>query len=101
MKKEKDEMNKKYGQKGGSMADLEKMILARRENAFKGFVGYMENKYANMKDEDDDEGEDWQDEDDEEEEEFKKSKNLNIKRKKKGTSKHDKIESPQKRRKNK
>lgn len=25
----------------GSMADLEKMILAKKENSFKGFMGYM------------------------------------------------------------
>jgi hypothetical protein len=32
------------------MADLEKMILAKRENAFGGFLGYMENKYGNAND---------------------------------------------------
>lgn len=26
------------------------MILAKRENAFNGFLGYMENKYGNMDD---------------------------------------------------
>lgn len=34
------------------MADLEKMILAKRENAFNGFLGYMENKYGNMPEDD-------------------------------------------------
>ena len=33
------------------MADLEKMILAKKENAFGGFVNYMENKYGGMEDE--------------------------------------------------
>lgn len=28
------------------MADLEKMILAKRENAFSGFLNYMTDKYA-------------------------------------------------------
>lgn len=29
------------------MADLEKMILAKRENNFNGFLNYMTNKYSN------------------------------------------------------
>jgi hypothetical protein len=28
------------------MADLEKMILAKRENNFNGFLNYMTNKYG-------------------------------------------------------
>lgn len=28
------------------MADLENMILAKRDNAFGGFLNYMEDKYA-------------------------------------------------------
>lgn len=32
--------------KTGSVDDLEKMILAKRENAFGGFLNYMENKYG-------------------------------------------------------
>ena len=32
------------------MADLEKMILARKENTFKGFMGYMEAKYGEAED---------------------------------------------------
>jgi len=31
---------------GGSIADLEQMILAKRDNAFGGFLNYMENKYG-------------------------------------------------------
>ena len=30
----------------GSMADLEKMILAKRDNAFGGFLNYMADKYG-------------------------------------------------------
>lgn len=32
---------------GGSMADLEKMILSKRENNFNGFLNYMTDKYGN------------------------------------------------------
>ncbi len=32
------------------MADLEKMILAKKENNFKGFLNYMESKYGGMED---------------------------------------------------
>ena len=32
------------------MEDLEKMILAKRENAFGGFLNYMENKYGDKPD---------------------------------------------------
>ena len=31
------------------MGDLESMILAKRENAFGGFLNYMENKYGEDK----------------------------------------------------
>ena len=34
------------------MADLEKMILSRRENNFNGFLNYMTDKYGNDDDED-------------------------------------------------
>ena len=48
--KEKDKIKKAKANKaaaaGGSMADLEKMILAKKENAFGGFMNYMENKYG-------------------------------------------------------
>lgn len=37
--------NKKKAQQG-SMADLEKMILAKRENGFGGFMNYMTSKYG-------------------------------------------------------
>lgn len=37
---------KKAAQGGGSMADLEKMILAKRENGFGGFMNYMTDKYG-------------------------------------------------------
>ena len=30
------------------MGDLESMILAKRENNFKGFLNYMESKYGGM-----------------------------------------------------
>ena len=30
----------------GGMGDLEKMILAKRDNTYKGFLGYMEQKYC-------------------------------------------------------
>ena len=33
------------------MDDLEKMILAKRGNAFNGLLSYMENKYGNEKQE--------------------------------------------------
>ena len=39
------------------MADLEKMILAKRDNAFGGFLNYMENKYGGNDDEFGDENE--------------------------------------------
>ena len=35
------------------MADLEKMILAKKENGFGGFMNYMTNKYGGVDDEDD------------------------------------------------
>lgn len=35
---------------GGSMEDLEKMILAKRENAFGGLLNYMESKYGDKPD---------------------------------------------------
>ena len=35
------------------MDDLAKMILAKRDNAFGGFVNYMEGKYGGAQDEDD------------------------------------------------
>ena len=31
------------------MEDLEKMILQKKDNAFGGFMNYMEDKYANPK----------------------------------------------------
>ena len=37
------------------MADLEKMILAKRGNAFGGFLNYMENKYGGDEEEFDEE----------------------------------------------
>ena len=33
------------------MADLEKMILAKRETGFKGFLNYMESKYGGEEEE--------------------------------------------------
>ena len=45
IKAEKAKANdKKMG--GGSMADLEKMILSKRENNFNGFLNYMTDKYG-------------------------------------------------------
>ena len=44
-KRLKAEKEKKLGG-GGSMADLEKMILAKRDNAFGGFLNYMTEKYG-------------------------------------------------------
>ena len=35
------------------MADLEKMILAKKDNAFGGFMNYMENKYGGANPEED------------------------------------------------
>jgi hypothetical protein len=55
----KEESAKRAAKKGpggaGSMADLEAMILAKKENSFKGFMGYMEAKYGGAIDEDDEE----------------------------------------------
>ena len=45
-KKEKAKLKKKKQGKENSMADLEKMILARKGNAFGGFMNYMEQKYG-------------------------------------------------------
>jgi DnaJ family protein C protein 9 len=45
-KAEKAKLKQKLEKPSGSMEDLEKMILAKRENAFGGFLGYMENKYG-------------------------------------------------------
>jgi len=36
----------KAAAQGGSMADLQNMILAKRENAFGGFMNYMTEKYG-------------------------------------------------------
>lgn len=36
----------KAAKTGGNMDDLEKMILAKRGNAFGGFLNYMEDKYG-------------------------------------------------------
>ena len=41
----------KKGANGGSFADLEKMILAKKDNAFGGFMNYMETKYGGAEDE--------------------------------------------------
>ena len=43
---EKAKLKKKKQEKENSMADLEKMILARKGNAFGGFMNYMEKKYG-------------------------------------------------------
>lgn len=53
-KKEKEKIkiakqNKAGGAPAGNMEDLEKMILAKKENAFGNFLNYMENKYATGK----------------------------------------------------
>ena len=45
-KAEKAKLKKKKKDKENSMADLEKMILARKGNAFGGFMNYMESKYG-------------------------------------------------------
>ena len=45
-KKEKAKMKDKLQAKPDSFGDLEKMILAKRNNAFGGFLNYMEDKYA-------------------------------------------------------
>ena len=50
-KAEKAKLKKKKKDKENSMADLEKMILARKGNAFGGFMNYMEKKYGGMEDE--------------------------------------------------
>jgi hypothetical protein len=39
-------MKDKLQAKPDSFGDLEKMILAKRNNAFGGFLNYMEDKYA-------------------------------------------------------
>ena len=49
-KAEKAKMKKKKKEKENSMADLEKMILAKRGNAFGGFQNYMEKKYGGVED---------------------------------------------------
>ena len=53
-KAEKSRLKKKK-EKENSMADLEKMILARKGNAFGGFMNYMEKKYGGDEEEGPDE----------------------------------------------
>eukprot|EP00347_Sterkiella_histriomuscorum_P018403 403345638 len=58
-KKEKSKLQKKKEKAAkdagvGNMHDLEKMILAKRQSGFNGFLNYMTDKYANANDEDDD-----------------------------------------------
>ena len=50
-KAEKAKLKKKKKDKENSMADLEKMILARKGNAFGGFMNYMEKKYGGQEEE--------------------------------------------------
>ena len=50
-KAEKAKLKKKKKEKENSMADLEKMILARKGNAFGGLMNYMEKKYGGQQDE--------------------------------------------------
>jgi hypothetical protein len=45
-KKEKKNLKGKKESAKNSMADLEKMILAKREKGFGGFLNYMEAKYG-------------------------------------------------------
>lgn len=45
-KEEKQKMKAEKAKKGTSMDELEKMILAKREAGFKGFLNYMESKYG-------------------------------------------------------
>ena len=45
-KQEKAKIKQKQAKEAGSMGDLEKMILAKRGNAFGGFMNYMEDKYG-------------------------------------------------------
>lgn len=55
-KKLQEESEKKVAAKkggAGSMADLEKMILAKKENNFNGFLSYMEAKYGGDEGQDD------------------------------------------------
>ena len=56
-KKEKSKLKQKQAKAAkdagvGSMADLEKMILAKRQTGFNGFLNYMTDKYAKNEDED-------------------------------------------------
>ena len=55
-KKEKQKIKQAKANKaaaaGGSMDDLAKMILAKRDNAFGGFVNYMEQKYGGDQEDD-------------------------------------------------
>ena len=66
------------------MADLEKMILAKKQGQFNGFLNYMESKYGDVA---------------EDEEEDVKAKNVNSKRIKKGKTSEKNESSGQKRRK--
>ncbi len=50
-KEEKKKIKTEKAKKGSSMADLEKMILAKRETGFKGFLNYMESKYGGEEEE--------------------------------------------------
>ena len=78
--------NRAKAEAGGSMADLEKMILAKRDNAFGGFVNYMEEKYGGASAE-----VDWDDENQEPNMSKKRTKPTNDKAKKGGTNKKKKI----------
>ena len=91
----KGKKNKNQGGAVGSMADLEKMILAKRDNGFNGFLGYMTAKYAQAEKEVEEEDDDMEDED----EEKVTKKNINSKRIKKGAVPAK--DSPKKRRKTK
>lgn len=78
------------------MEDLEKMILAKKEKGFGGFLNYMEAKYGGKQGEEDVEMEAEEEEDDEEK---VNPKNLHSKRIRKQAKKSN--ESPLKRKKNK
>ena len=59
--KNKLKAKKEKEKSGGSMADLEKMILAKREGNFNSFLSNLEAKYCNDDNVDDDEIDDNED----------------------------------------
>mgnify|MGYP001806997888 CR=1 FL=1 len=80
-KKELNKIKGKKEEKKNSMADLEKMILAKRDKGFGGFLNYMEAKYGGNEAED----EEMEDDDNDDDDEKITQKNIHSKRIKKST----------------